>query len=424
MCVLVSLLVANEVLAQTNCLVDSSYIYNASNLVITKNYYSYDGNGWQTEQLTKDSVNGIWKNTSRYNYSYNASGLQTESLCQVWANNNWRNATRRLTTYTANDDVLTDKNYYWDTVSVAWIQNGFQQDYTYNANNERILQMQVYLTSGVPTDSSRTTFTYDANSNEITNLREGWTSSNPVWRNIQMFINTYTTNNQMDSTYNLIWNNTNLVFDTSYLTTYAYDAQGNKILYLNHQRNGAGWSYMSKQTYIYDANNNYTTYSYFNWDNFASAWTETNRNEYTFNGTNATYALTLNFNSLVGTLINSYQTHYYYDANDNLDYFLSENWNMNTSSWEFSYKLRYFYDCTPLAIEELSAMEMRCYPNPANDMLKVELATASPIEIVSITGKTMATYPAQLLHTVDVSSFPAGVYFVKTNDAVRKINKL
>lgn len=421
---LVCLIVANDVVAQTNCRVDSTYIYNASNQVILKNFFTYDGNGWQTQQLTKDSANGIWKNTARNNYSYNASGRQIENLGQVWVNNSWRNSSRRLITYTANDAMLTDKSYYWDTLSASWILNGFQHSYTYNANDEKIMHLQAYLNSGVPSDSSRTTYTYDANSNEITNLREGWTSSNPVWKNIQKWYNVYTSNNLIDSSYNLIWNINTLVFDTSYLTTYGYDAQENKILYLNHQRNGASWVNSSKHTYTFDANNNNTTNSYYNWDNLVSAWTEINRNEYTFNGNNAVYALSYSYSSLVGSLINSYQTYYYYDANDNLDYFLSESWNTTTSAWDFSYKLRYFYDCTPLAIEELSATELRCYPNPVNDMLKVELATASPIAIVSITGTTIATYPAQHSHVIDVSSFPAGVYFVKTNDAVRKINKL
>ncbi|AEA42997.1 T9SS type A sorting domain-containing protein [Fluviicola taffensis] len=420
---LVCLFVANEVVAQTNCLVDSTYRYNASNQVITKNLYTYDNNGWQTEQLIKDSVNGVWKNTMRYNYSYTTAGLISENVVQSWVNNAWRNASKQAFTYNANEDVLTERNYYWDTLTSTWIGNGFQQNYTYNANNKRILQLQAYLSNGVPTDSSRTTSTYDANNNEIINLREGWTASNPVWRNIQKFINKYTSNNEIDSTFNLIWNSTNLVFDTSYLSTYTYDAQGNQLLCLVQQRNGAVWMNNGKYTYTYNANDNLTASSYFYWDNFSNSWLETSQSQNTYNGSQVTYSLSLSFNSLAGTLINSYQTNYYYDANDNLDYFLSESWNANTSSWQFDYKLRYFYDCTPLAIDELSAMEMRCYPNPVNDMLTVELVTASPIEIVSITGAKMGNYAAQQTHQVDVSSFPAGIYFVKTPNSVQKIIK-
>lgn len=419
----ICLIVANEAVAQTNCRVDSTHRYNASNQAITKNYYYYDSNGWQTEQLIKDSVNGVWKNTMRYNYSYTIAGLISENVQQSWVNNMWRNASKQVLTYNANEDVLTERNYYWDTLTSNWIGNSFQQNYTYNANNKRILQLQAYLSNGIPTDSTRTTSTYDVNNNEIINLREGWTVANPVWHNIQKFINTFTTNNQMDSSFNLVWNNTNLVFDTSYLSTYTYDAQGNQILYIIQQRNGAVWNNNGKYSYIYDANDNLTGSSYFYWDNFSNSWLEINQSQSTFNGSQATYTLSLSFNSLVGSLINSYQTNYYYDANDNLDYFLSESWNANTSSWQFDYKLRYFYDCTPLAIDELSAMEMRCYPNPVNDMLTVELVTASPIEIVSITGAKMGNYAAQQTHQVDVSSFPAGIYFVKTPNSVQKIIK-
>jgi Secretion system C-terminal sorting domain len=420
---ILSLILTNKAAAQTTCLVDSTYRYNAADQVISKNYHFYDNNGWKTQQLTKDSVNGIWKNTIRYNYAYTTAGLISENVQQLWVNNTWRNASKQELTYNTNDDVLTERNYYWDTLTSTWIGNSFQQNYTYNANNKRILQLQAYLSNGVPTDSTRTTSTYDVNDNEIVNSREGWSASNPVWRNVQKFINTYTSNNQLDSSFNLIWNITTLVYDTSYLSTFDYDAQGNQILYLTQQRNGSVWMNSGKSVNTYDVNNNFITGSYFYWDNMSNSWLETNQSQNTFNGSQVSYSLSLMYNSTVGTLINSYQTYYYYDVNDNLDYYLSESWNNTNASWQFDYKLRYFYDCTPLATEELSTLEMRCYPNPTSDFLTVELTTASPIEIVSITGSTMATYPTQLLHSVDVSSFPAGIYFVKSGSFIKKFIK-
>lgn len=415
----------NHLNAQTTCWYDSIYTYNASNLLVTKEYYFYNSNGWCNERIKKDSVNGNWLNSARYLYTYDSNGNYTDIVTQSWANNNWRNGSRELKTYNTNEDLLTHYSYYWDTVVSSWVVASFQHDYFYNGNNKMTLHLQAYISNGVPTDSTRTTFTYDANWNEMTNLREGWTSTNPNWFNIQKWLSVYDVNNNLDSTYNLIWNTTNLTFDTSYLTLYTYDAQNNLTEYLNQQKVGAFWQNMYKQTYSFDANNNQTSYEYFYWDQMSNGWILNNQTQNSFNSLNlSSSSVSMSFNPQIGMLMNNYKSTYVYDANDNLEFYIAENWDLNLASWVPSYKVHYFYQCGILGVNEAASTLVKCYPNPATDVLNIELNNESRIEIYSLSMSKMAESATSFNHSIDVSNFSPGMYFVKLeNGQIERFTK-
>jgi len=415
----------NNINAQTTCWYDSIYTYNASNLLVTKEYYFYNSNGWCNERIKKDSVNGNWLNSARYLYTYDSNGNYTDIVTQSWSNNNWRNGSRELKTYNTNEDLLTHYSYYWDTLASTWVVAGYQHNYTFNSNNKKTLHLQAYISNGVPTDSSRTTYTYDANWNEMTNLREGWTSTNPNWFNIQKWLSVYDVNNNLDSTYNLIWNTTNLTFDTSYLTLYTYDAQNNLTEYLNQQKVGAFWQNMYKQTYSFDANNNQTSYEYFYWDQMSNGWNLSNQTQNSFNSSNQyTSSVSTNFNPQIGMLMNNYKSTYLYDTNDNLEFYIAENWDLNLASWVPSYKVHYFYQCGILGVNEAASTLVKCFPNPATDVIKIELNNESLIEIYSLSMTKMAESATSFNHSIDVSSFAAGIYFIKLeNGQIERFTK-
>lgn len=88
-------LVMIQASVQSVCTMDSSYNYNSNNVLTSKDYYFYDANGWQTEWLTKDSVNGSWVMSHRYTYTCNLTGKQIGYL----------------TTYSFDSKVNTTANY-------------------------------------------------------------------------------------------------------------------------------------------------------------------------------------------------------------------------------------------------------------------------------------------------------------------------
>lgn len=415
----------NHLNAQTTCWYDSIYTFNASNLLVTKDYYFYNNSGWCNERIVKDSVNGNWQNTVRYLYAYDANGNYTDIVSQNWANSNWRNNSRELKTYNTNEDLLTHYSYYWDTVASSWVVSGWQHDYTYNANNKKTQHIQAHIANGIPIDSTRSTFTYDANLNEATSLREGWSSTNPVWNNIQKWLNVYDSNGHLDSTYNFIWNGTNLSFDTSYLTLYTYDAQNNLTEYLSQQRIGSFWWNMYKQMYSFDANNNQTSYEYFYWDVMSNGWILNTQTQNSFNSLNLpSSSVSMSFNPQIGMLMNNYKSTYMYDGNDNLEFYIAENWDLNTASWVLSNKAHYFYQCGILGVNEASSTVVKCFPNPTADVLNIELNNESGIQIYSLSMSKMAESATSFNHSIDVSNFSLGMYFIKLeNGQIKRFAK-
>lgn len=63
------------------------------------------------------------------------------------------------------------------------------------------------------------------------------------------------------------------------------------------------------------------------------------------------------------------------------------------------------------------------YPNPAQNTLCVSLDEKQPISIYSTTGKLIEQYTAAAFHALDVSSYPSGIYIIKSNEGVTRFVK-
>lgn len=63
------------------------------------------------------------------------------------------------------------------------------------------------------------------------------------------------------------------------------------------------------------------------------------------------------------------------------------------------------------------------YPNPANDVLFVELKDISRIQILSVSGQVLMDLDAVQTHLVNVSALSPGVYFVRVNNETLRFVK-
>ncbi|MEO9258248.1 MAG: T9SS type A sorting domain-containing protein, partial [Crocinitomicaceae bacterium] len=59
------------------------------------------------------------------------------------------------------------------------------------------------------------------------------------------------------------------------------------------------------------------------------------------------------------------------------------------------------------------------YPNPTKDKLFINSTTSEPLdlEVISITGQVMSSFKIQNSMTLDIESYPNGIYFIKINGA-------
>ena len=79
----------------------------------------------------------------------------------------------------------------------------------------------------------------------------------------------------------------------------------------------------------------------------------------------------------------------------------------------------------PNAIDEENIAEMTIYPNPANDIVKIELGDScfdNVMTITDITGKTVMTENVTNdVMEINVSHLSSGLYFVKYGSKVSKL---
>jgi hypothetical protein len=66
-----------------------------------------------------------------------------------------------------------------------------------------------------------------------------------------------------------------------------------------------------------------------------------------------------------------------------------------------------------LSVNEVTAVEIKVFPNPANNRLFVESDVAGTIEIINSQGQVLLKDKATKgLSEYDISSFQTGIYFV------------
>jgi len=319
--------------------------------------------------------------------------------------------------FDANDNQLTFLQQAWDSATAAWKLSGFQQYYTYNINNKKTKQIQVSISNGIVNDSTRQTFSYDAGGNELSLLREGWTSSNPTWRNIQKLVYFYNANNQKDSSYNLIWNPGTTAFDTVYKDAFVYDAAGNQIENGSYQNSGNLWIPKTKGVYTYDANNNNTFQGGYTWIGLTSTWRADNEQTVAYNSNNqVTNVINKSYDFASSTLLYNYRYTYSYDANDNVTLIMFDNYTAN--NWQYNNRTEFFNSCgNSVGINETDAVEFQLYPNPTNNIINITTAaTIETLTVYNLQGQSLIEVKSNIKQ-LDLSNLAQGAYIIQMKTA-------
>ena len=408
--------------AQGNCLRDSSYTYNAQQEVSGKYYYSYDANGLISQTIRKDSVNGVWVNFSRTSQSWYSPGKYSETLEESWANNQWAASYRQSATYNAGGEVLTTTSESWDATSQSWKNAGFHQFYTYNALGQRIEQLQVYWSTGVPADSTRNTFTFDGNGNQVNTLKEAWTLQEPSWRPYQHWPVTFAANGLPDSTANLLYDTTSASWNLIASWRNTHDAMGNRTEEIVRNANN---ELSSRYSWSYDVNGNLLSDTYYWW--VGSAWDLRNQTTRTYNSNNQPLSSnSIGYSGPVGQpsqLMNTYQYLWTYDDDGNLLETFGNIWNFNDSIWVFNYKEQNFFNCAT-AIDEISASaNIQAFPNPTNGLLNLKGLSGEQLSIFNSQGTRVLKVRIGMDHeTIDLTDLPNGIYVVKAENVSTQKN--
>ncbi len=73
---------------------------------------------------------------------------------------------------------------------------------------------------------------------------------------------------------------------------------------------------------------------------------------------------------------------------------------------------------TPVSVEDPESLEIRCWPNPSHDFLKIQvpgLTSSASLRVVDVQGRTVyqGHLPDSLEFALDVQSWPAGIYLLQ-----------
>jgi len=221
--------------------VNKIYTYDANN-----NRLSYAEQTWNTGT-------SAWVNDINYLYTYSASNLLTQSVFQHW-NGTWQDSTQSTYTYNASNQQTQVTNQYWDPSGPFWY-NVDQSQYAYSSAGPE--QLYLYLIwSGVTATfnvSSETIYSLDVNNNDSARTLRTWNGS--VWTNVNQYLYTYDTNsNQLSQIYQL-WDATNLVWKNETRLRTTYDSYNNPTYRVSDDWNTGGF-------WQYENNNDETFYYY------------------------------------------------------------------------------------------------------------------------------------------------------------------
>jgi hypothetical protein len=181
-----------------------------------------------------------------------------------------------------------------------------------------------------------------------------------------------------------LWDGINWFFDHQY--QYTYDGMNNITVELYQIHNGIDWQNISQSLFTYDGNHNQTLWTYQDWN--TSSWVNNFRYINTFDSVNN-------------------RTSYVYQS------WTAGNW-LNSDSTFF-----YYHDhiLTGLAANTTIKNQISIFPNPSSSELKITFvgSNINEISIHNRLGQEIfrenCRNSSELI--VNVSSWPAGIYFVR-----------
>lgn len=344
------------------------------NFVMFDESYSYS---WQAST-------GTYRNWVRRSQIFNIAGKASKYNCQKWNINTgtWVDSSRFSYTYN-NDFTLLEKTTFDIFSGGIWAPHVTYQNYHDPSGNLIRMKSTVFIMN----------FSYDANNNLISRIDTQANITPFYWYGRQKLDFQYNSANQFVS-YTVL-NPSNGLWVNKDRFEYTYN--GSNIAEIKHYSwNGAEWEVKGRQVMSYDTNNNLAKDEWQYWDVVTASYKSGWRKVWTYNM-----------------------------HNQPISYY-SETFEPSTGNWaaaadDFLY--RYYYQSyIPASVDPLDGTSaLRLYPQPANNLINVELpaqAGNTSVSILDAQGRTVKYQQVEATGkiAIDVSGLVNGVYFLRTHN--------
>ena len=411
---------------------------------------TYDNNSNQTMYASYHWNNNDWVGSEKWESTYNSDGNQIIKIEYGWnsVNNTWREDIKTEYAYDNNKELKTNELYSWDATNSIWKKYGDgKYEYTYDNKENPITRLYsfggennwrwVYLME----------WEYDSLDRMIVSTH--YVSRNgSTWEGYEKFDYLYDNNNKKIKSASYIWNNTDSAWiGANSKEEFIYDSKGNRTMYaFYYWSSNNTWKGNYKGEYTYNDKGLLTMEANYDWDNDDNDWIIRNKWEFIYdNNDNITTYIQYNMHG------EYYREEYVYD----LSYSRAEllipvgmtfSYTNNKPIEEKSYKMfgtaweelsigTYYWSAKNVTgiVETHCNASLRVYPNPAGNQLTIDcrdvINHVSTVEIYDVVGQTVgagfkpAPTNAKNEITIDISHLAAGMYFLKIGNRTARFVK-
>jgi YD repeat-containing protein len=372
---------------------------------------------------------------------------------------------------TYGQQLISEKRENW--INGTWEQFYQITEYEYDQQEQLAREtIQLRHATGVLLNNGRTSYSYrtDGQMDQFTNAQ--WNNAVQLW--VTGRTTTYTYENENQTGFMLInadgtpFRKEEKLYDAegnvSEKVAYAWDIAANDWIGLRKNNyiydgnglliegtfsygNAEGWLLVSRQEYMYDGAGRLIVEERDDWSN--EQWINAEQTLYTYNneGLLEVSAFSL-WDEDMGDFIRDSQTEITYTDNDleetitisvwdedeftyrgnqqtrilyNSDQTVSERiykyWEITTETWQNISRVRYTYGTSYLALnEQQERTAIGIYPNPAQDVLHVNLGTIEPIQLTVFDQQGQMFWSETAgaeQQSIPVAQWPAGAYVLK-----------
>ncbi len=373
------------------------YTYDAQQRITMITDYSYD------------DVISAWVPDEKEAYTYNVAGLLENKENYIWdlSLGQWVGNSKDVWVYDLSGKVLIETNLWWEPTINNWVPSA-KGEYSYNPNNtvSNILWSYYDTDSSAWFINSKEERTYNANNQLTMALFSWWDDQSSVFQPGSKDEYTWHTNGKVSEKLSSMYDMFLMVWTPEFKEVYTYDAQGNNTLLFYHHYDWGSQQMLplEKHEKVFNALKNLTEdkTSYYNLS--TTSWDLNSKLEYFFNDTYALNDLILPFGHddfEITEVFNHMVTHYN-----------QYNYNSLTLAWEDIYRGTLYYSPQVVSsIPENSRLQGAVYPNPARNLLNIDVTTVVRLEITDLKGSLvhseMLDGPGK--HTIAITLKP-GIY--------------
>ncbi len=378
--------------------------------------YTYDGNNNKATATEQDWADQQWLNQFLYIYSYDAGNRPTEIIYQKWEEILWINDDKKTYTYNVNGNILTECDYTWPSSLSDWLLI-IQKDYTYDDHQNVIEWLIKAYSGGSLIPKYKMTYSYDGSDNMVESFY--FTSEDGIdWNNNSRYTGLYDEKNNLIESLSQQWDGSGWVDE--FRSLFVYDDQKRQTQETIKYWDGGSWVNVNQYKYSYDGYGNKTEHIKQNWG--ASDWINYERYTYEFSGSSQPVVKTY-------YLWDGLEWYYFnietntYDEYQNMIQTLYQDWQNQT--WA-DQRLDHFSYIYSNGISENTESAITVWPNPGRGIYNLKFTIYNlesdrvEVEVMDMCGNEVEIHDpeCQLLTAncqLDISHFPAGIYFIRIN---------